>query len=50
MSPVKAAEEAIQRIITKYPSFNGAIVAVNMHGDFGKSYHNILLWEKMLLL
>ena len=36
MSPSKAAQIALAKIIKMYPNFSGAVVAVNMQADHGK--------------
>ena len=35
MSPTAAAEEAIQTSAQYYPDFSGALVAVNVTGEYG---------------
>ena len=35
MSPTKAAEEALLRIVKYYNKFEGAMVAVNKDGEYG---------------
>ncbi|XP_039276431.1 N(4)-(Beta-N-acetylglucosaminyl)-L-asparaginase [Nilaparvata lugens] len=35
MSPKQAAETAIKRISSRHPRFFGAVIAVNIYGDFG---------------
>ena len=37
MSPTEAAEDAIRRIMIRYSSFSGAIIAVNKTGHFGRA-------------
>ena len=37
MSPTEAAEDAIRRIMIRYSSFLGAIIAVNKTGHFGRA-------------
>lgn len=39
ISPTAAAEEALQRIAQYYPSFVGALVAVNISGSYGAANH-----------
>ena len=39
MSPTAAAEDAIQTIAQYYPDFSGALVAVNISGDYGAASH-----------
>ncbi|XP_028397927.1 N(4)-(Beta-N-acetylglucosaminyl)-L-asparaginase-like [Dendronephthya gigantea] len=39
MSPTKAAEDAVIRIAKYYPSYSGAIVAANIHGEYGAAAH-----------
>ena len=39
MSPTAAAEDAIQIIAQYYPDFSGALVAVNISGDYGAASH-----------
>ena len=39
MSPKHAAEDAIQRIIRHYPSYVGAVVAVDYKGRHGAAAH-----------
>ena len=39
MSPKHAAEDAIQRIIRHYPSYVGALVAVDHQGRHGAAAH-----------
>ena len=36
MSPTDAVKEALEHIASYYPSFNGAMIAVNVNGDYGK--------------
>ena len=36
MSPLQAATTAINTIAKKYPTFVGAVVAANKHGEYGK--------------
>lgn len=36
MEPDEAAQDAIQRIIKKYPAFVGAVITANKAGEFGK--------------
>ena len=36
MSPTDAAKEALDHIASYYPSFSGALVAVNVNGEYGK--------------
>ena len=35
MSPLQAATAAINTIAKKYPTFVGAVVAANKHGEYG---------------
>lgn len=37
MSPTEAAEDAIRRIMIRYSSFSGAIIAINKTGHFGRA-------------
>ena len=39
MSPKRAAEDAIQRIARHYPSYIGAVVAVDDRGKHGAAAH-----------
>lgn len=39
VSPTSAAEDAIQTIAKFYPTFSGALVAVNSSGDYGAASH-----------
>ncbi|OXA52414.1 N(4)-(Beta-N-acetylglucosaminyl)-L-asparaginase isoform X2 [Folsomia candida] len=41
LSPTEAAEEAIQKIARFYPTFSGALVAVNLRGEYGAACHGI---------
>lgn len=52
LTPTEAAEESIRRIISKYPSFSGAIVTANMKGEYGRSYFKsrLLLFETFLII
>lgn len=36
MTPTAAAEDALRRIIKYYSKFEGALIAVNKKGDYGK--------------
>ena len=36
MSPTDAAKEALDHIASYYPTFSGALVAVNVNGEYGK--------------
>lgn len=40
-SPTAAAEEAISEIKVYYPSFVGALIAVNVSGDHGAAYNGL---------
>eukprot|EP00163_Fabomonas_tropica_P029498 TRINITY_DN6341_c0_g1_i1.p1 TRINITY_DN6341_c0_g1~~TRINITY_DN6341_c0_g1_i1.p1 ORF type:complete len:131 (+),score=34.27 TRINITY_DN6341_c0_g1_i1:429-821(+) len=40
MTPTQAAEDAIQRIAKYYPTFQGALVAVNIKGEHGGACNN----------
>ena len=35
LSPTEAAEEALKRITSFYPNFNGALIAINITGHYG---------------
>lgn len=52
LTPMKAAEESIRHIISKYPSFSGAIVTANMKGEYGRSYFKsgILFFDTFMSL
>ncbi|XP_072039774.1 N(4)-(Beta-N-acetylglucosaminyl)-L-asparaginase-like [Amphiura filiformis] len=39
MSPTKACEDALARIVKKYPAFGGALVAANNKGLYGGACH-----------
>ncbi|CAF0705781.1 unnamed protein product [Brachionus calyciflorus] len=41
MSPSKACENALERIIKKYPKFMGAIIAMDKDGNHGAACHGI---------
>lgn len=41
MKPQDAAAVAISRIVKYYPTFSGALVAVNLKGEFGAACHGI---------
>ncbi|GFT13637.1 n(4)-(Beta-N-acetylglucosaminyl)-L-asparaginase [Nephila pilipes] len=41
MSPTQAAQDSIKRIIAKYPSFSGAIIAATINGEYGASCHGM---------
>ncbi|KAK8386484.1 hypothetical protein O3P69_010839 [Scylla paramamosain] len=41
LSPHKAAEMAIYRVAQYYPDFMGAVVALNMKGEYGAACHGI---------
>ncbi|XP_065190416.1 N(4)-(Beta-N-acetylglucosaminyl)-L-asparaginase-like [Sycon ciliatum] len=43
MTPQAAAEDAIRRIMRKYPTFAGGIVAVNREGEYGAASHSFNL-------
>ena len=36
MSPTDAVKEALDHIASYYPTFSGALVAVNVNGEYGK--------------
>lgn len=36
MSPSKAAQTSLAKIIKMYPDFSGAVIAVNMNASHGK--------------
>ncbi|RNA22220.1 N(4)-(beta-N-acetylglucosaminyl)-L [Brachionus plicatilis] len=40
-SPSEASEDALRRIVNKYPKFMGAIVAVSKNGDYGAACHGL---------
>lgn len=40
-SPVESAQNAIKRIIDKYPKFFGGLIAVNKNGDYGAACHGM---------
>lgn len=35
-SPSEATQDAIQRILKRYPNFSGAVIGVNIDGTVGK--------------
>lgn len=39
MSPTDAVKEALAHIASYYPSFNGALIGVNVNGDYGGAGH-----------
>lgn len=39
MSPRKAAEDAIQRIVRFYPAYVGAVIAIDSRGRHGAAAH-----------
>ncbi|WAQ99487.1 ASPG-like protein [Mya arenaria] len=39
MSPQNAAQRAIDTIVRKYPTFKGAVVAADKHGNYGAACH-----------
>lgn len=39
MSPTEACRDAIARIARKFPSFHGAVIAVNNNGEHGAATH-----------
>lgn len=39
--PSVAAEIAIKRIVDKYPNFMGAVIAVNVNGEYGAACNGI---------
>lgn len=41
MNPYNAAADAIKRIIKKYPLFSGAVITLNMKGEFGAACHGM---------
>lgn len=41
MSPSEASEDALRRIVRKYPKFMGAIVAVDKNGRYGAACHGL---------
>lgn len=41
LSPSKAAEVAMLRVSQYYPEFMGAVVAVNIAGEYGAACHGI---------
>ncbi|CAL1278988.1 unnamed protein product [Larinioides sclopetarius] len=41
MSPTDAAQDSIKRIIAKYPTFSGAIIAAKMNGEYGAACHGM---------
>ncbi|XP_054721661.1 N(4)-(Beta-N-acetylglucosaminyl)-L-asparaginase-like isoform X2 [Uloborus diversus] len=41
MSPTDAAQDSIRRIVAKYPSFSGAIIAATIEGEFGAACHGM---------
>lgn len=59
MSPTKAAEEALLRIVKYYNKFEGALVAVNKDGEYGMlpfiffyliiEYFKKILWQLVKL-
>lgn len=40
-SPTAAAEVAITRIVNRYPEFMGAVIAVNLNGEYGAACNGI---------
>lgn len=40
-TPTVAAEFAIHRIVSKYPNFMGAVIAINVNGEFGAACNGI---------
>lgn len=40
-TPEEAARYAISRITAYFPDFSGALIAVNLKGEFGAACHNI---------
>jgi hypothetical protein len=40
-SPTEACQIMINRIKRYYPTFSGAIIAVNKRGEYGAAYHNV---------
>ncbi|KAL3878200.1 hypothetical protein ACJMK2_030568 [Sinanodonta woodiana] len=45
VAPSVAAAEAIKPIIKYYPNFIGAIIAVNVRGEFGAACHNLAVFK-----
>merc|ERR1711931_240006 len=43
MNPEQAAQDAINRIVSKYPEFGGAVIAMNAKGEHGVACHNMRL-------
>ncbi|KAK4740610.1 hypothetical protein SAY87_032264 [Trapa incisa] len=41
MSPTEAAELSLARIVKYFPTFSGALVALNLAGEIGAACHNI---------
>ncbi|GFY78052.1 n(4)-(Beta-N-acetylglucosaminyl)-L-asparaginase [Trichonephila inaurata madagascariensis] len=41
MNPTQAANDSINRIIAKYPSFSGAIIAATINGEYGAACHGM---------
>lgn len=41
MTPQKAGEMALRRIVPHYPDFVGAVIVANVNGDYGAACHGI---------
>ncbi|MCL4117845.1 UNVERIFIED_CONTAM: hypothetical protein GTU68_034450, partial [Idotea baltica] len=41
LSPTEASTSALQRIVEYYPSFSGAVVALNLEGEYGAACNNL---------
>jgi N4-(beta-N-acetylglucosaminyl)-L-asparaginase len=41
LSPADATRAAISKIVRFYPDFSGAIVAVNLKGEYGAACHKV---------
>ncbi|KAL7639920.1 UNVERIFIED_CONTAM: hypothetical protein RMT77_009333 [Armadillidium vulgare] len=41
LSPDDSSAEALQRIIEYYPRFSGAVIALNINGQYGAACHNL---------
>jgi len=40
-TPTEAAREALRKIARFYPNYQGALVAVNLQGEYGAACHNL---------
>ena len=48
LSPTAAAEEALNRIIQYYPKFSGALITINVAGEFGNCSSTKILLSQFL--